>query len=117
MKNVLILMLGLVIGTTSFAQTTEHITPVATVSITTDQKLKLVVDREDAVASVTLRDTQGHLLYSSNVNLREGFTQKFNIDELTAGSYQLAVAVGNDSFVKTFVVADQPAQKLIALRS
>ena len=116
MKNVL-LMLGLVAGTASFAQTTEPKTPATSVSITSDQKLKLVVGHEDANATITLRDAKGHVLYSSNVNLRDGLAQKFDLTQLDNGAYQVAVAVGTDVIIKTFVIDDQPAQKLVAFRS
>ena len=117
MKNTLILMLGLVAGTASFAQTTNSKTPEASVTITADQKVKLIMARENATAAITLRDTDGHVLYRENVDLRNGLRQQFNIAQLANGTYQLAVAVGDDTVIKTFVVGEQPAQKLVAIRS
>ena len=117
MKNTLILMLGLIAGTASFAQTTPSKTPETSVTITADQKIKLIVARENATAAITLRDAGGHLLYSQNVDLRDGLYQHFNITQLANGTYQLAVAIGKDTVVKTFVVDEQPAQKLVAIRS
>lgn len=117
MKNTLILMLGLVAGTASFAQTATSKTPETSVSITTDQKVKLIVAREEATATVTLRDADGHVLYSENINLHDGLRQPFNVAGLANGTYQLAVATGNDTVVKTFVIEEQPAQKLVAIRS
>jgi hypothetical protein len=117
MKKVFILMLGLVAGTASFAQTTEPQSPVATISVTSDQKLRLVISRENAKASVILRDTQGHVLYNSNVSLIDGLMQKFNLSELALGTYKLAVIIGDEVIEKTFTIDEQPAQKLVALRS
>ena len=117
MKNTLILMLGLVAGTASFAQTTTPKTPATSVTVTTDQKVKLIVAREEATAAITLRDADGHVLYTENVNLRNGLYQRFNIAQLANGTYQIAIAIGNDTVVKTFVVDEQPAQKLVAIRS
>lgn len=117
MKKIVILMLGLIAGTASFAQNTTDKTPATSVSITNDQRLKLIVGREEAVATVSLRDADGHVLYTQNVNLRDGLRQYFNIAELDKGTYQVAVAVGNETTVKTFVIDEQPAQKSIALRS
>ncbi len=117
MKNTLILMLGLVAGTASFAQTTSSKTPATSISITTDQKVKLIVGRDEATAAITLRDGDGHVLYSENVDLRNGLYQQFNIAQLANGTYQIAVAIGKDTLVKTFVVDEQPAQKLVAIRS
>lgn len=117
MKNTLILMLGLVAGTASFAQTTVSKTPETSVSITADQKIKLIVARDEATATITLRDADDHLLYRENVSLRNGLRQHFNVAELASGTYQIAVAVGQSTVVKTFVVGEQPAQKLVAIRS
>ena len=117
MKNTLILMLGLVAGTASFAQTISSKTPEASVSVTKDQKVKLMVARSEATAAVTLRDADGHVLYRDNVDLRNGMRQLFNIAELANGTYQIAIAVGKDTVVKTFVVGEQPAQKSVAIRS
>ena len=117
MKNALLLMLGLVAGTASFAQTNNSKTPETSVSVTNDQKVKLVVAREEAKAAVTLRDAEGHLLYTENVDLHNGLRQYFNIAGLDYGVYQLAVSIGKDSVVETFVIGEQPAQKLVAIRS
>ena len=117
MKNTLLLMLSLVAGTASFAQAVPSKTPETNVSITTDQKVKLIVAREEATAAITLRDADGHVLYSENVDLRNGLRQQFNIAQLANGTYQIAVAIGNDTVVKTFVVDEQPAQKVVAIRS
>src|ERR1700712_1820549 len=117
MKNVFILMLGLVAGTASFANTTGVKTPETAVGVTNDQNLKLIVGHEDATATITLTDDKGHVLYVNHVNLHDGLQQKFNIAELNGGSYKLVVAVGDDAVVKTFVIKDQPAQKVVAFRS
>lgn len=117
MKKLLILTLGLIAGTASFAQITTDKTPVTTVSITTDQKVKLMVAREEATASVRLRDSEGHILYAQNVDLRGGLYQKFDVAQLAFGTYQVEVAIGEQTVVKTFTVAEQPAQKVLAVRS
>lgn len=117
MKNTLMLMLGLAAGTASFAQTTSSQTPETSVSVTNDQKLELIVARQQATAAVTLRDADGHVLYRETISLHNGLRQQFNIAEMVNGTYQLAVVVGNDTVIKTVVVNEQPAQKLAAIRS
>ncbi|GAB3714473.1 hypothetical protein GCM10027592_54290 [Spirosoma flavus] len=112
MKKLAILMLGLTIGTASFAQTPE-----TNVSITTDQKLKLIVGREPAIATVQLRDATGHVLYSEQANLQEGLRQLFDLTALDYGTYEVTVSVGKESVVKEFVIDDKPAQKIIEVRS
>ncbi len=117
MKNIVILMLGLVASTASFAQTTIDKTPAATVSVTTDNKVKLIVAPEEAIATITLRDADGHVLYVSNQNLRDGVRQYFNIAQLAYGIYQLSISVGKESMVKTFEVKEIPSQQVVTLAS
>ncbi len=117
MKNAILLMLGLAAGTASFAQTTEPQLPAVSVSITTDQKLKLILSRRPATATITLRDNVGHLLYSGHVYLNNGLYQYFNLSELTTGTYQLGVAVDHETMVKTVTIAQQPAQTQVSLTS
>lgn len=117
MKKIFVLMLGLVAGTASFAQNAVNEVPVANVSMTSDHKIKLVVKPEMAKATIVLRDLAGHLLYTNTVNLRTGINQTFNIDDLAFGTYQLAVTVGQQSTVKTFVIEEHPAQTVVTLQS
>ncbi|MBD2701330.1 hypothetical protein IC229_11825 [Spirosoma sp. BT702] len=116
MKKLAILMLGLTIATASFAQTTDK-TPETSVSITTDQKLKLIVGRESAIATVRLLDAQGHVLYSEQADLQDGLRQNFDLTALDYGTYELSVSVGKERVVKEFVIDDKPAQKIIEVRS
>ncbi|QHW00901.1 DUF3244 domain-containing protein [Spirosoma endbachense] len=117
MKNVFILILGLLAGTVSFAQTQPGNAPETSVSITTDQKLKLIVGREETTATITMRDENGHIIYTDKVGLQNGLYQKFDIAQLNEGTYELAISVGNDTVVKSFVIESQPAHKLVAFRS
>lgn len=110
-------MLGLVAGTASFAQTAANKTPEATVTITSDQRVKLIVGREAATATVSLTDADGHVLYEQNVNLRDGLRQYFNIGELDSGTYHVSISTGDGAVVKTFVIDEVPAQKTVAVRS
>ncbi|AQG78965.1 T9SS type A sorting domain-containing protein [Spirosoma montaniterrae] len=117
MKNTLLLMLGLVAGTASFAQTTADKAPATSVTVTTDKRVKLIVGREQAVATVSLRDANGNVLYTQKVDLSNGLRQYFNIAELENGAYQLAVSVGNETVTNRFVIDEQPAQKIITVQS
>ncbi|MBN8825876.1 MULTISPECIES: T9SS C-terminal target domain-containing protein [unclassified Spirosoma] len=117
MKKLFILMLGLVAGTASFATTTANENPVAAITLTADNKVKLVIAPEDAKATIALQDREGHLLYTSSVDLRQGVKQKFNINELSVGTYQIAVKVGEQSTIKTFVIQERPAETFVMLES
>lgn len=117
MKKLFILMLGLVAGTASFAKTTTNQAPATAITLTADNKVKLIVAPEAAKATIALQDREGHLLYTSSVDLRQGINQKFNINELGVGTYQIAVKVGDQSTVKTFVVQERPAETFVMLES
>lgn len=117
MKKVIALMLGLVAGTASFAQTTSP-APVANVILTSaSEKLKLFVAPEAATATVNLMDAEGHVLYTHKVDLQKGFRQDFNIAGLEPGTYQIAVRTGSQAVIRTFVIDDVPAQKQIILQA
>lgn len=116
MKKVLTLILGLVAGTASFAQVADSTTPSTNLYMTADNKLKLIVGPETAKATIILRDMDGHVLYRNNaVDLQKGISQKFSLDDLTTGTYQVAVTVGKHSTVRTFEVGVVPAQKVVKI--
>jgi hypothetical protein len=116
MKKILMLMLGLAAGTASFANPiTTSTAPSANLAVTADQKLNLTISPEEARAMVVLRDLDGHTLYRNQVNLLQGFNQKFNISELPVGTYEIAVTVGKQSTIKTFEVGVQPSQTVVKI--
>ncbi|AKD56175.1 hypothetical protein [Spirosoma radiotolerans] len=117
MKKILLLMVGLVASSASFATTNERNKPVATASILGNDKVKLVVAPQPANATLALNDEQGHVLYSSKVNLRDGFQQKFDISNLANGVYQLSVAVGNERTVQSFTVMQVPGYHMVSLQT
>lgn len=116
MKKILILVLGLVASSASFASTTEPIKPVATASLVGNNKVKLIVAAEDVTATVALRDAEGHVLYSSNVDLKNGIHQNFDVSNLANGVYNLSVSVGKEQTVKSFTLAEVPSQQVVTLQ-
>ncbi|QJW90593.1 T9SS C-terminal target domain-containing protein [Spirosoma taeanense] len=116
MKKILLLMLGLAASSASFATTNEPSKPVATASLIGTDKVKLVVAPQPATATVALNDDQGHILYSSNVNLRDGIKQQFDISKLNTGVYRLSIAVGKERIVKAFTVTEVPSHQLVTLQ-
>lgn len=116
MKKILMLVLGLVASSASFATSNEPVKPVATASLIGSEKVKLVIAPQPATATLALQDEQGHMLYSGNVNLRNGFQQQFDISRLDKGVYKLSVAVGNERTVKAFTVTEVPSHPLVTLQ-
>ncbi len=116
MKKILLLVLGLVAGSASFANTTETNQPSATASIISKDKVKLVVAPMDAKARIDLLDDFGHVLYTSKLNLGGGFLQIFDISNLQKGVYKLAVSVGKQRTVKTFDITEIPSQPVVKIQ-
>ncbi|WP_420148000.1 T9SS C-terminal target domain-containing protein [Spirosoma sp.] len=116
MKKILLLVLGLVASSASFAETNEPNKPAATASLIGNDKVKLVVAPEKATATIALNDEVGHTLYSSNVDLRDGFQQKFDISNLEKGVYKLSVSVGKERLVKSFTVTTVPSHQAVTLQ-
>ncbi|SFD47919.1 hypothetical protein [Spirosoma endophyticum] len=116
MKNILLLVLGLVASSAAFATASEPSKPLAIASLIGYDKVKLVVASQEATATLALQDEQGHVLYSSNVNLRGGLTQKFDISGLEKGIYKLSISVGKERTVQSFTVTEVPSHPLITLQ-
>lgn len=117
MKTIFTLMLGLVAGTASFADSPAT-TPAAATSqtrvvMTADHKIKLFVQPQSTKAQLTIQDDKGHALLKNNVSLKKGLKQQFDISELGTGTYKLTMTTGQQQFSKTFVVQSQPNESFI----
>ena len=117
MKKVIVLMLGLVAGTASFAQPTPVADSSSVMMTTGPEKIKLFVAPQATTATINLLNEQGHVLYKQKVNLQNGFRQNFNLSELEPGMYQMVVLTDGQRVIKTFVVDQVPAQKRITLQA
>lgn len=122
MKKTILLMLGLVAGTASFApksiaQTTDTPTPQARVVMTTDQKIKLFVQPVKAEGEVAITDASGHSLYTSTMNLKKGLGIQFDVSGLSTGTYQMTVKTGNEVVTRTFVVQPAPQESFVVLKA
>lgn len=117
MKTIVTLMLGLVAGTASFADSPVN-TPTAAatqtrVVMTTDRKIKLFVQPQSTTAQLTIQDDKGHPLLNNNVSLKKGWKQQFDVSELGAGTYKLTLTTGQQQISKTFVVQAYPNENFI----
>ena len=122
MKKTILLMLGLVAGTASFApksiaQTTDAPTPQARVVMTADQKIKLYVQPVQAEGEVEILDASGHLLYTSTMNLKKGLGLLFDVSGLSVGTYQMLLKMGSEVVTKTFVVQPVPFESFVSLKA
>ena len=115
MKKILLVVLGLVAGSASFANTNENGKPFTYASVINNEKVKLIVAPMNANARLELSDDLGHVLYTSNQNLGGGFLQIFDISKLEKGEYKLSVSVGRERTVKTFDISETPGQSLVTI--
>ncbi len=122
MKKTILLMLGLVAGTASFApkataQTIDTPTPQARVVMTDNQKIKLFVQPLLAEGEVAITDASGHSLYTSTMNLKKGLGLQFDVSGLSAGTYQMTLKTGSEVVTKTFVVQVVPYESFVVLNA
>lgn len=108
-------MVGLVAGSASFANTNDNTKLTAKTSVV-NEKVNLVIAPMNAKARLDLIDNKGHLLYSSNVNLKHGIRQVFDVSHLENGLYQLSLSVGDEHIVKTVDITESTSQQLITFQ-
>lgn len=108
MKKTLILMLGLMFGSASFAEvekdTTNNVPILAKVSVLKQGKIALTLSPADEVAFIKLNDEKGNLIYENKVYLKKGVTQPFDISELSPGKYNFIIKTTDEEVNETFVI-------------
>ncbi|RRB03951.1 T9SS type A sorting domain-containing protein [Larkinella rosea] len=115
MKKVLILMLGLVASTASFAHssTNQPEASPARLVMNTENKIKLYVQPLQTKGQLAIRDTHGQAVYSSTVALQKGLSRQFDVSHLSAGTYRLTLATDTETLTKTFVVQAAPNESFV----
>ncbi len=122
MKKTILLMLGLVAGTASFAQESNSQTVASTepqvqVLAASNQKVRLMIQPEDAKGKIALLDDMGHALYTATVTLNEGISQQFDIAQLASGKYRLKVTTPTSTVTKTFIIQPISEEKFVVIKS
>lgn len=115
MKKVLILMLGLVASTASFANPTiPQTSAVQTrVVMTPEHKIKLYVQPLQTKGQLAILDANGQAIYTQHVALGKGFSQQFDVSSLGTGTFRLTLTTGNETLTKTFVVQANPDESFV----
>ncbi len=120
MKKTILLMLGLVAGTASFAQdSNSHTTtePKVLVMTTASQKVRLFVQPEASKGKIALLDEEGHSLFTETVALHEGINQQFDIAQLATGKYRLKITTDGGTVIKTFIIQPVTHERSVVLES
>ena len=115
MKKVLILMMGLVASTASFATPSTPQTTAAQTRLvmTPEHKIKLYVQPLQTKGQLAILDGSGQSVYSSNVALQKGLSQQFDISNLGTGTFRLTLKTDNATITRTFVVQANPNESFI----
>lgn len=115
MKKVLILMLGLVASTASFATPSTPQTKTAQTHLvmTPEHKIKLYVQPLQTKGRIAILDASGQAVYSSNVALQKGLAQQFDFSNLGTGTYRFTLKTDNETLTKTFVVQANPNESFV----
>ena len=115
MKNVLILMLGLVASTASFAKPSIPQTETAQsrLVMTAQNKLKLYVAPSPTKGQLAIEDAAGHAIYRTNLGFEKGLSQQFDFSGLGTGTYRLTLKTGQQTQVRTFVVQANPNESFV----
>lgn len=109
------LMLGLVAGTASFAETTTstNLNKETRLVMTNNQKLKLYVQPLQAKGDVAILNASGQAVYKTSVSLQKGLSQQFDFSGLSAGTYQVSLTTNGQTVTKTFVVQANPNESFV----
>ncbi|MVM33447.1 T9SS type A sorting domain-containing protein [Spirosoma sp. HMF4905] len=115
MKKVVILMLGLVASSASFAHqsTTQPTAAQARLVMTAEHKIKLYVQPLQTKGQLAIWDANGQSVYTTTVALQNGLSQQFDFSNLGAGTYKMTIATGTETLTKTFVVQANPNESFI----
>ena len=76
-------------------------------------KLKLSLAHQAGTATIEFRSEKGRL-YQHTVNLRKGVQQTFDLSQVSEGTYQIQVTIGEEVTTKTIRIA-QEQKSLIRL--
>lgn len=115
MKKVLILMLGLVASTASFAGVSTPQTAPAhsRVVMTADQKIRLYIQPLHTKGQLAIRDVNGQTFFTSTVSLQKGLSQQFDCSNLGTGTYRLTLTTPTETLTRTFVMQVNPNQSFL----
>ncbi|GAB3507988.1 hypothetical protein GCM10027341_43310 [Spirosoma knui] len=119
MKKVLMLMLGLVASTASFAAelTPQPSTAQAHLVMTPEHKIKLYVQPNQTRGQLAILNAEGQPVYDATVALQNGLSRQFDFSNLAAGTYRLTLKTDKETFVRTFVVQDAPHESFVVQES
>ena len=88
------------------------------VYINKEGKINVLVDKSSNTSNTTLliKDERGQIVYREVVEKgQQKFGRVLNVEELSAGTYQIEVSSKNISQVKTFQLSEPQTERIIAI--
>lgn len=115
MKNALILLIGLMAGSASFANPAvpQNTAAQTRVVMTTEHKIKLFVQPLQTKGELSIQDAAGKPVYSQHVALQKGLSQQIDFSNLSIGTYRLILTAGSETVTRTFVVQADPNDSFV----
>lgn len=117
MKTVILLMLGLIVSTASFAKsgTTEPL-GIKTRLTLRNGNVELAIQQKNTNALVKFYDERGFVLYQFKYNLKKGISQRFDVSELAPGNYKIEIEVDGEFITKEFSILIAREQQTIQVK-
>ena len=88
------------------------------VYVNKEGKINVLVDKSSNTSNTTLliKDERGQIVYREVIEKgQQKFGRVLNVDELSAGTYQIEVNSKNISQVKTFQLSEPQTERIIAI--
>lgn len=88
------------------------------VYVNKEGKINVLVDKSSNTSNTTLliKDERGQIVYREVIEKgHQKFGRVLNVDELSAGTYQIEVNSKNISQVKTFQLSEPQTERIIAI--
>lgn len=117
MKNIVVLVLGLIISSATSAKddkdTLNRFPLTAKVSLVDEGRIELTISQIDKVAFIKFKDENGYVIYDNKVYLKKGIVQPFDVSQLKAGKYTLTIEVGGKKLEELIIVQSANTERSV----
>jgi len=82
-------------------------------------KINVLVDKvsTDSPTTLSLKNEKGEIVYQETIGKKEQkFGRSLNVDELSAGKYEIEVASKGEKQSKSFELSEQKAERVLAIK-
>ena len=82
-------------------------------------KINVLVDKvsTDSPTTLSLKNEKGEIVYQETIGKKEQkFGRSLNVDELSAGKYEIEVASKGEKQSRSFELSEQKAERVLAIK-